>query len=86
MWCDAALSPCDIAVRTGGARCTPMRHCGCLRAAAARRHGGRTWPAIGPRLAHIRPAFRPHMTIARHGARRSRRAGATGDAGWPGYC
>ncbi|CAI8692724.1 hypothetical protein EMIT0111MI5_10099 [Burkholderia sp. IT-111MI5] len=38
MWCAAALSPCDIAVRADGARCTPMRHRASPRAAPAFMH------------------------------------------------
>ncbi|WP_162999190.1 hypothetical protein [Burkholderia sp. Nafp2/4-1b] len=36
MWCAAALSACDIAVRSGGTRCTSMRHRVRYRRAAAR--------------------------------------------------
>ncbi|KVE53868.1 hypothetical protein WI94_17580 [Burkholderia vietnamiensis] len=52
MWCAAALSPCDVAVRAGASRCTSRGHrmrgaaaCECMRSraalasCAARRHG-----------------------------------------------
>ncbi|KVE73823.1 hypothetical protein WI97_26030 [Burkholderia vietnamiensis] len=42
MWCAAALSPCDVAVRAGASRCTSRGHrmrgataCECMRSRAA---------------------------------------------------
>ncbi|KUY80029.1 hypothetical protein WS46_19205 [Burkholderia sp. RF4-BP95] len=56
MWCAAALSPCDIAVRDDGARCTSMRHrvrrvpaAACVPASVARGVAPRMSPRSPPR-------------------------------------